>query len=1806
MKRNYPNLALRLLATVLLIVINIKSFGQVVQQDSTYTDNSFGTSASTKMIYQYTAEGVQIGYESYSYETASRKWIGTLKYASTYTDGATAYAYTYYQWNSESDSWGEHYQKIEYVVDGEVTNSTTYLWNNASQTWDYSTNSKSKAHIETNSDNQTTLMITYNWSNNDWVEYLRYIYEYDNNGNQTVLEGLLNNKPWIKYIYSYDSENNKTSLEYYLADENDQFYKYIECLYENTYDGNNNLSEVVSTINYYTVNLPPSSTKEIHLYDINNYKIATTAYAWDGTNDSWSISNRQTFFTKDLAQTFNSISPSNFGISQGTLFKVPILEKPTASTREWKYKKAGESVFSSFSPLQTNTTLSKTFSESGDYEIICESIINGTTHTSNTAYLKVVGIDITPTATQNINIDELGNTLTVNESPEADSRRWYYSKTSGGSYTRISAYDENYNPQFSEPGTYYIICQSQWGNTSVASNEVIVNVSGTKLSSTETQILRVGESGETITTIEYPTPDSKEWKYKTSETGIWKSFSPKITTPDYTPSFPVIGEYYVACFSTFGSDVKMSDIVKIWVVEQNKIDPVTVQTIDVLQDGSELTVTEFPAADSRSWYYSSTTDDFTNNTYTGTLNYTPNFDESGIFYVVCKSKYDGVELISNPVKINVIGNDISPAENQCYVTGNIGNTLKVNENVFASSREWKYKTSEAGSWQSFSPVEDTTFLNPSFTTIGTYYVACFSTIEGKDYTSNEVRVRVVEASTISPSVTQTININTDGNLLTVSENPAADSRYWHVSKVSGQYSYSTNTYKSTETFQPNFSESGTYYVVCQSKWDNTTVTSNEVVITVNGYGSVTFENSIAPITEQIIDININGTDLTVTESPVADSRYWYYSKNEAGNFSSNTYRTTETYTPRFSSLGVHYVICKSKLDTLYKESNYVKISVHGNKISSTSSQSLVVGYNGKGLSVEEYPAATSREWKYKLTSGGTWQSFSTPETTPIYTPNFATSGEYYVACFSTIEGKVYETNDVRIRVSGNNITPTTTQNINPNIDGNTLTVTEDYTSSDREWFASTVSGKEYFNYLGDGTTYTPNISEAGVYYIVCKSTWSNGFMYSNEVQVYVAGNNVSPINDQTITPSTNGSTLNVNEYPSATSREWKYKTSPGGSWNSFSTAQTSANYTPNFASTGTYYIACFSVIGGSSYTSNEVMVKVADNSISPATQQTIPVNTDGTQLFVSETVPSDSRGWYYSITSGSDYDSYLGNDATYTPNFTEVGEYFIVCKSNWGSASKLSNEVKVAVEGNNIAPTTEQTIAVNSDGSTITVTEYPTATSREWKYKTSPSGSWTSFNAVETTESYTPNFVISGIYYVACFSEIGSSSFASNEVIINVASNSIAPIDEQILIADTDGTQLTLTESIAADSRGWYYSTISGSSYDNYLEDGLTYTPNFSVVGEYFIVCKSTWGTTVAISNEVRIVIAGNDIAPETEQTIAINNDGLTLTVTEYPTATSREWKYKTSPNGTWTSFGTVETSESYTPNFASSGTYYIACFSEIAGSTYTSSEVTINVVSNSIAPIADQIIPANTDGTELIVTESMGADSRAWYYSITSGDNYDNYIGDGLTYTPNFSGGGEYFVVCKSTWGTTAVTSNEVRIAIAGNSITPIESQTIAVNSEGSTITVTEYPTATSREWKYKSSPSGTWTSFETAETSESYTPIFSSAGPYYIACFSEIGGNTYESNAVLITVDASNSINSLEHYGIKMFPNPSNGHFTVQQNDILESISVYTIDGKLIYLNENISNESTLITVPTKGVHSIIMRTKKGENLINKMLIY
>jgi hypothetical protein len=86
-------------------------------------------------------------------------------------------------------------------------------------------------------------------------------------------------------------------------------------------------------------------------------------------------------------------------------------------------------------------------------------------------------------------------------------------------------------------------------------------------------------------------------------------------------------------------------------------------------------------------------------------------------------------------------------------------------------------------------------------------------------------------------------------------------------------------------------------------------------------------------------------------------------------------------------------------------------------------------------------------------------------------------------------------------------------------------------------------------------------------------------------------------------------------------------------------------------------------------------------------------------------------------------------------------------------------------------------------------------------------------------------------------------------------------------------------------------------------------------------------------------------VAPATTQNLLEGVNGTVLTATEAPSAaTSREWKYSTTSGSGYVSFAPAQTGTTYTPNFATAGTYYVVCVSNFSGDAQTSNQVQINV----------------------------------------------------------------------------------------------------------------------------------------------------------------------------------------------------------------------------------------------------------------------
>jgi plastocyanin len=267
--------------------------------------------------------------------------------------------------------------------------------------------------------------------------------------------------------------------------------------------------------------------------------------------------------------------------------------------------------------------------------------------------------------------------------------------------------------------------------------------------------------------------------------------------------------------------------------------------------------------------------------------------------------------------------------------------------------------------------------------------------------------------------------------------------------------------------------------------------------------------------------------------------------------------------------------------------------------------------------------------------------------------------------------------------------------------------------------------------------------------------------------------------------------------------------------------------------------------------------------IAPVGQQIVGLNEQASELSTLNAGDKVGFEWKYTTTSGSGYVSFepAQKESTCKPAFGAAGTYYVVCEAYSLTDTVLSiNEVEIVAVSVTIAPTEMQTIIPAEDGTALTVTESLAADSRAWKYSTTSGSGYVPLTGMPTGISWTPLFTSAGSYYVVCVSNYGTKTITSNEVNIRVVTVTIAPTETQLIAPTNAGTTLTVTESIAADSRAWKYTTTSGSDYVAAPGNptGTSWAPVFDSEGTYYVVCVSTYGTLEVITDEVEIdVVAG-------------------------------------------------------------------------------------------------------------------------------------------------------------------------------------------------------------------------------------------------------------------------------------------------------------------------------------------------------------
>jgi len=442
---------------------------------------------------------------------------------------------------------------------------------------------------------------------------------------------------------------------------------------------------------------------------------------------------------------------------------------------------------------------------------------------------------------------------------------------------------------------------------------------------------------------------------------------------------------------------------------------------------------------------------------------------------------------------------------------------------------------------------------------------------------------------------------------------------------------------------------------------------------------------------------------------------------------------------------------------------------------------------------------------------------------------------------------------------------------------------------------------------------------------------------------------------------------------------------------------------------------------------------------------------------------SDASGSFAApVTIGTLATLNSGTIAATIPAGTATGTgYRLRVVSNGPALTAADNGSNITIDlvSNSVAPSTTQNIAANTNDTTLTVTETPAATSRQWEYSTTSGGPYAAFGTAQTGTTYSPNFATAGTYYVVCISTFGSLVVTSNQVQVNVVSNSIAPTSSQSVLVGVNGNTLTVTESPVAVSRQWKYGTTSGGPYQAFgvNQTGTTYVPNFASAGSYYVVCVSTFSNVTATSNEVLITVGSATIttspvvgspflfshsAPAANVSVAYVTSGTFNAGNVFTAQLSDASGSFAAPVsiGTLTATGNGTIAATIPSNTAAGTGYRIRVVSSnpaITGSD-NGTDLVIDQFHTSVSPATTQTIAYNTLGQTLTDMASQVC-THVWKYSTVSGSGYVSFSTTQVssTYIPDFATPGTYYIVCISTNQYNDLdTSNEVEVIVTNGTV--------------------------------------------------------------------------------------------------------------------------------------------------------------------------
>jgi hypothetical protein len=574
-------------------------------------------------------------------------------------------------------------------------------------------------------------------------------------------------------------------------------------------------------------------------------------------------------------------------------------------------------------------------------------------------------------------------------------------------------------------------------------------------------------------------------------------------------------------------------------------------------------------------------------------------------------------------------------------------------------------------------------------------------------------------------------------------------------------------------------------------------------------------------------------------------------------------------------------------------------------------------------------------------------------------PAGTASGASYLLRILTLDGSgaasTIGSNSAAFTIVNNptvSITPAASQTYAVGGSGTQLTANETFTTgTTRVWQLSTTSASAGFsNIAGEtGTTYTPTFGTVGTYYVRVQSTFPGcgAIVSSNTVQVTVTAAANGTVGTPTYLTGANPSTA-----------------SPGG----FFCSNGGINLGVSFTTTGTFNAG------------NNFIIELSNASGSFSTP------------FATVTVAGTTA-------PGTPV-------ALAIPAGTSNGGGYLIRVRSTSPANTSASSVALGIVNNpqvTITPPITQTYTTGSPGVPFVAVESFGAISRQWQVGPTITGPFTSIPGA-TGLSFSPTFNTPGTYFVnlvSVFAACGTKD-SDNEAQVNVNSSPVtfanaplcattaATLDVTFTATGTYGASNTFTIQLS-NAAGSFTTPIVIGSIANNLTTAQTVTttiPAGTPTGSGYLIRVVSDSPVASTATSASLAIVSNptvSITPAGAQTISTGANGAVLTAGSTNIAgTTRVWQVATTSGGPFTNITPAQTGTSYTPNFATAGTYFVRVLNTFPGCGDVASNEVQFTVSMPTPTISSLTINAGFAGSTIptfTVNGSMYTNSSVIYF---------------------------------------------------------------------------------------------------------------------------------------------------------------------------------------------------------------------------------